>query len=762
MVAPMLDVSISKTDEMLAAPVLKALRDSYLFFVALLQERESRVFVKDVEGRYRMINPAVARYFGRPESDIIGKTDWELLDPARARLFTTSDQWVIQTGESTTAEVDFPITGEPSILSIHTSKAPVRDRTGQIVGIVGIGPDTARKHAEEALRASEIRFAAAQAIAHLGNWEWNLKTNQVIWSEECFRIFGLDHTVFQPTYDTISCFFHPNDVDRARQVLAGALGHGTQFKDDFRILRPNGESRYLCLEGVVTQWAWDASPLIMSGTMFDITERKRTELALRRSESNFAHAQRVAQVGSWEWAPSTGQLICSPEALRIIGLSATSTNAWLRDDFIAIIHPKDRDAVSAAIDATLQLGLSYDIIFRITLPNQSERIIHSLGEMHHDSENTPIMTGVCRDITEQRYLHEQLRSSEANLAQAQLIARIASWRWNLHTGKEFWSAVIYEILGVDAKRAMDHQYFMDFVHPDDRVRVSLFFSPTGAWISPSSLDFKIVTRDGHELSIHCQGQVIPAAEDGVIEIIGVLQDITERKRIEQELAASRDEQRDLMHHLQHLQEDERRHIAREIHDEFGAVFTAANLSLYRLANQLQSASPAIRELLANTKEMIAKAGDSLDDIVNGLHPQMLNHLGLAATLEWYVGEFQKRTGIKCASTLPQSCGPLDAQQSITLFRCLQESLTNVAKHAAASQIFVQLSVDTETLTLNIIDDGKGLVAEAMTRTDAFGLRGLSARVTPLGGTFKVQNHSPGGTRVLVTLPIKPSLKEKIE
>jgi signal transduction histidine kinase len=139
-------------------------------------------------------------------------------------------------------------------------------------------------------------------------------------------------------------------------------------------------------------------------------------------------------------------------------------------------------------------------------------------------------------------------------------------------------------------------------------------------------------------------------------------------------------------------------------------------------------------------------------VVNGLHPAMLSHLGLVATMAWYLDEFEKRTGLGCLRSLPAETVRFDERQTLALFRCLQESLTNVAKHAAASCLTATLTVDDNRIVLNITDDGRGIAPEALAAADAFGLRGLRARMTQLGGELVLFAAAPRGTSVTATLP----------
>ena len=619
------EISLQGLSALLDRSGLFTLEGNFGHVARVLENTDDMVFVKDDTGRYLMVNASFARHFGHTIESMVGRRDEDITNEAIARYTGHTDQVVLNTGLSISYEIE-NVNGASFGVRFHTSKAPVRDASGRIMGVIGIVRDvTARKHIEDALRLSEARLAAAQKIAQLGSWEWNLKNNAVVWSEESYRIWGVDPATFAPNYVYVEQHIHPGDIARVRAILGAAARKGTNFREETRIIRPSGEERHLHIEGVVTQYDTDGSPLIMTGTNFDITERKRTELALRRSEANFKFAQGVAQVGSWEWEPDTGVVQISEEAQRIIGLPGGAPAAMLFGDFLSMVHPDDRAVWADAVTATVEQNRPYDLMFRIARADGSVSLIHSLGEMQHDAGEHRVMTGVCRDITES-------------------------------------------------------------------------------------------------------------------------------ERIRSDLAASRDELKDLMQHLQHVQETERRRIAREIHDEFGAVFTAANISLYRLGNQLAETSPAVRELLASTKEMISNAGRSLDDIVNGLHPQMLNHLGLAATMAWYIREFEQRTGIKCSHRLPAESEHIPEPLSITLFRCLQESLTNVAKHAAATGVRVELSLRERDSTLHVVDDGKGVDPALLGAAEAYGIRGMSARVSQLGGSLRIQPENPRGTRITFTLP----------
>jgi signal transduction histidine kinase len=211
-------------------------------------------------------------------------------------------------------------------------------------------------------------------------------------------------------------------------------------------------------------------------------------------------------------------------------------------------------------------------------------------------------------------------------------------------------------------------------------------------------------------------------------------------------------------------EEERRKIARELHDEFGQALTGLKFDLAWIGMKLkQSSTPASGGDLLRKVQSMSGAVDALMESVRAtaksLRPAMLDDLGLVPALECLATTFQDRTGANCAiDVAPElSSIALPSEVSAALFRMAQELLTNVMRHAAASRVQIQLYQDGATVTLEVTDNGKGITSERMSRPDSFGLRGMRERASLLGGHFDIAGTSGVGTRAWVSLPVSGRL-----
>lgn len=251
---------------------------------------------------------------------------------------------------------------------------------------------------------------------------------------------------------------------------------------------------------------------------------------------------------------------------------------------------------------------------------------------------------------------------------------------------------------------------------------------------------------------------IQPAQEGIF-ILSV--DITARKLHEAELNASREQLHALTGYLQSSIEEERARISREIHDDIGQRMTALRMDLSMLQKSLsQHPESPLRESalqeLPQMQKMIDDSIAAMRKIIRDLRPEVLDTLGLMDGLRWQTDEFQKRSGINCRLTLPNVNLTFNSEITTALFRILQESLSNVARHSQASEVDVSLSLRQDVLTLTVVDNGKGISDEEIKKVESFGLLGIRERVRSIGGEVVIEGKKGEGTRVHVAVPFKTS------
>jgi two-component system, NarL family, sensor histidine kinase UhpB len=233
-------------------------------------------------------------------------------------------------------------------------------------------------------------------------------------------------------------------------------------------------------------------------------------------------------------------------------------------------------------------------------------------------------------------------------------------------------------------------------------------------------------------------------------------DVTERRRAEESLRKSHGELRALSERLRTVREEERARIAREMHDEVGQALTALQMDVAWLEKKLPSSASASREtLLAKLRsmaELIDRTTASVQRIATDLRPGVLDELGLPAALEWYVREFEGRAGIACRIRSNLDGAELDPERATAVFRILQEALTNVARHAGATEVEVHLSADDKRLVLEIKDNGRGVSEDRIAEGRSLGLLGMRERALSLGGDVSIRGDPGHGTLVTLTIP----------
>ena len=244
--------------------------------------------------------------------------------------------------------------------------------------------------------------------------------------------------------------------------------------------------------------------------------------------------------------------------------------------------------------------------------------------------------------------------------------------------------------------------------------------------------------------------------DGETVVIGMIIDITQRKRMENELMRSREQLRSLSARLQQIREEERIRIARELHDELGGFLTVLKLDLSSLGKEPSTDSPSFRQKLDSMSTTIVAAIGSVRRICSDLRPSVLDHIGLTAAIEWQIEEWQAKTGVRCSMSASIDDESLDPGRATATFRVLQEALTNVARHAEATAVRVRLWTQDRRLRLEVRDNGRGIAEATIMDATSLGLLGMKERVFSFGGTVDVHGAPGEGTAVDVSIPLEES------
>ncbi|HXU92069.1 MAG TPA: PAS domain S-box protein, partial [Gallionella sp.] len=243
----------------------------------------------------------------------------------------------------------------------------------------------------------------------------------------------------------------------------------------------------------------------------------------------------------------------------------------------------------------------------------------------------------------------------------------------------------------------------------------------------------------------------PMIEDnGAVSVLGIAMDITEQRQSEMKLALSYKELQRLSSHLENALEDERTRIARELHDEMGATLAAMKMRLAWLASRLPLQMRHLAEETEHISELVSDGIQTVRQIVHKLRPSLLEDVGLVAAIEDYVKKFRQHTGIECMLSLPGQEFVPEQGQAATLFRILQESLSNVAKHAQASRVDVILTKRGKSLLLVVEDNGIGF--ELGRKEKSFGLLGIRERALMAGGKARISSEPGKGARISISIP----------
>lgn len=354
-------------------------------------------------------------------------------------------------------------------------------------------------------------------------------------------------------------------------------------------------------------------------------------------------------------------------------------------------------------------------------------------------------------VTERHRAEEELRRSEALLAEGQRITHTGSWVWNPTTAQLAWSTEHFRICGVDPATftpTPETGYLL--IHPEDRAATVEAFERAIHECANFEREFRLLRPDGTIRHVRSMAHPVMGKTGELTEFVGTLLDITELKKDEEARET-------LRRHLVEAQEDERRRIALDLHDEFGQQLSALAMKLSALKRNCERRTN-LRAQLAALETITRQLDVDLELIVSRLRPPELDDLGLAAALAHYVRRWSDNTGVRVEwHATGKRPDHLTDEMEISLYRIAQEALNNVAKHAHASNVAVLLHLRSDRASLIVEDDGAGFDLECLTGPRrGFGLNGMRERATLAGGTLDLESVPGKGTTVVAKIPCPAS------
>jgi PAS domain S-box-containing protein len=507
--------------------------------------------------------------------------------------------------------------------------------------------------------------------------------------------------------------------------------------------------------------------------------------------------QAAHEVATWTWDILENRLVADENLARLFGVSAEDARGGPIENYIRAIHPEDRGAVQTAISKVLEgPNDRYEITYRVVRENGDTSWVSARGTVERDATGKAIsLPGVVVDIselkaTEQKAddllfrLDRQARILDITLSSISDFAYI----FNREGRFVFINRSLLDLWGLKLEDAVGKNFF-DLKYPDElaarlqrqietvfETKAGLtdetpYTSPTGAGGYYEYIFRPVLDREGN------------------VELVaGSTRDITDRKSVESDLRQSEERLRSLTESLESqvqertkelemrtrdvlqqseqlrelsvrlmkTQDEERRHIAREMHDSAGQIIAALAINLAQISKQFGGVNQTAGELTSQAQSMVKELEQEIRATSYLLHPPLLDELGLRAALAWYIEGLQQRVGIDVRLSMTEF-ERLPEDMELTIFRVIQECLTNIHRHSDSKSAQLSLACDLANVVIEVRDFGKGIseqnLAKIRSRGVGVGLRGMVERVRPFAGDVRINSEEGKGTTVTITLPL---------
>ena len=726
-------------------------------FQSLFEALQVGVMVNGPNGEILFMNAAGLEMFGVTKEQIAGKKTRDVNyvtlreDGSECPPLMRPVARAIRTKKPVVGEVlGWHRLGSEEILWTLVTAVPQFADTGELRDVITTLTDiTDRKNTEAALRRAAELNRQILLSAQEGIIVHDRQLRYVLWNPYMERMSGVKESEIVGK--------HPLEVfpfmaaSGMHADLERALAGETISSHDAYFTVPHTQRAGWCNNNFAPLRDAQGEIIGVVATVRDVTERKRTEVRLRESETLLAQAEQLANMGSWELDVETQMLQWSAQYYRLLGQEPESGPLQYCEG-INLIHPDDLERATRDMNLLISTGQPLDNELRVVRADGSVRIIHSRAvAITNDAGRVVRIQGMSQDVTERKNEEKQLRKSEALLSHAEQIADFGSWETDLNTGRSTLSKNLLQMYGLDFEEQWDRETFWERVHPEDRTRARSIIEKAIAECKPFEFVVRYRSREG-TYRVHFNRAIqIPGPEGKAERSIGVSHDITEQVRAEEEL-------RQLSSRLLQLQDQERKRIARDLHDSVSQKLLTINLNLAQFAKSDDVRTKHARQILADTRRTVRDLSKEIRSLSYLLHPPLLDELGLASAIEEYAKGFSQRSGIELTFEMPSDAGRLPKESETALFRIVQEALANIQKHSGSTRGGIRLAREGNEVVLEIADEGRGMPSEDVTkrptgsRTLGVGILGMRERMRQLSGRLEITSGDRG-TTVKAVLPL---------
>jgi PAS domain S-box-containing protein len=550
---------------------------------------------------------------------------------------------------------------------------------------------------------------------------------------------------------------HPDDRARIRGIFQSALQNCSPFESEGRYNLPDGRQRIIFIRGIALPDQTRKTARILA-VVQDVTEIRSAETQARERESLLAQAEQLASLGSWQFDVAQQSFTWSDQMYRMLGLPPNDQPVPLAKA-CTLFHPDDRARVAQEVVALIKFNRPLENEVRFVLPDARIRVFHSRAiPITNASGEVVRIAGTSQDVTAQKSDQDRLRKSESLLAQAEEIAKLGSWEMDTINSTITCSTEFFRMLGLEPLTGpVPVEDLFSLVRLEDPNPAKQALQHAIATHTPLEHFSRHIMPDGRPRVLHTRAIPVADASGQLTRFVGFNHDITEQKRVEDDL-------RRLSRQLLTLRTEEQRRLARELHETASQTLTALKMTLKQIEDSLPQDDQRARELAKSCRTLTSDAIREVRTISSLLHPPLMDEAGLTVGLSSYVRLFSERSGVAVDFAIPESFQRLPKEIELTLFCVAQESLANVHRHSKARAVEISIERTPAQVSLTVRDNGIGMAlpshSDHRNSLLGIGIAGMRERVNQLQGEFRIHSSTGKGTTIQVTLPVAPMVSEE--